>query len=96
MCGCPVLSGAALVAPAVCPLTHSPLPRRRLQGNPKFLEQVTGWQKKLGTVDVVLGVWLDVQKKWEASAACRACPAAAPAWVGAVFEGRHPVLQQGC
>lgn len=37
-----------------------------LQGNPKFLEIVTNWQKKLGTVDVVLNTWLDVQKKWQA------------------------------
>ena len=36
------------------------------QGNPKFLEIVTNWQKKLGTVDVVLNTWLDVQKKWQA------------------------------
>ncbi|KAL0038617.1 hypothetical protein WJX79_000048 [Trebouxia sp. C0005] len=37
-----------------------------VQGNPKFLEIVTNWQKKLGTVDVVLNTWLDVQKKWQA------------------------------
>ena len=37
-----------------------------LQGNPKFLEIVTNWQRKLGTVDVVLNTWLDVQKKWQA------------------------------
>eukprot|EP00891_Asterochloris_glomerata_P002883 jgi/Astpho2/2883/Aster-01037 len=35
-------------------------------GNPKFLEIVTNWQRKLGTVDVVLNTWLDVQKKWQA------------------------------
>ena len=38
----------------------------RVQGNPKFLEIVTNWQRKLGTVDVVLNTWLDVQKKWQA------------------------------
>lgn len=27
---------------------------------------MTNWQKKLGTVDVVLNTWLDVQKKWQA------------------------------
>jgi dynein heavy chain, axonemal len=37
-----------------------------VQGNPKFLEIVTNWQKKLGTVDVVLSTWQDVQKKWQA------------------------------
>ena len=37
-----------------------------VQGNPKFLEIVTNWQRKLGTVDVVLNTWLDVQKKWQA------------------------------
>lgn len=37
-----------------------------MQGNPKFLEIVTNWQRKLGTVDVVLNTWLDVQKKWQA------------------------------
>ena len=37
-----------------------------VQGNPKFLELVTNWQKKLGTVDSVLATWGDVQKKWQA------------------------------
>lgn len=37
-----------------------------VQGNPKFLEMVSNWQKKLGTVDVVLSTWQDVQKKWQA------------------------------
>ncbi|KAK3254170.1 Dynein beta chain, flagellar outer arm [Cymbomonas tetramitiformis] len=37
-----------------------------VQGNPKFLELVTGWQKKLGTVDTCLTTWGDVQKKWQA------------------------------
>ena len=36
------------------------------QGNPVFLEQVTLWQRKLGTVDVVLNTWSDVQRKWQA------------------------------
>ena len=36
------------------------------QGNPKFLEAVASWQKKLGTVDLVLNVWNDVQRKWQA------------------------------
>ena len=31
-----------------------------------FLEQVTLWQRKLGTVDVVLNTWSDVQRKWQA------------------------------
>ena len=35
-----------------------------VQGNPVFLERVTEWQSKLGTVDSVLGVWADVAKKW--------------------------------
>ena len=39
---------------------------RCLQGNPVFLEQVTLWQRKLGTVDVVLNTWSDVQRKWQA------------------------------
>eukprot|EP00232_Nephroselmis_pyriformis_P019075 CAMPEP_0182900652 /NCGR_PEP_ID=MMETSP0034_2-20130328/28990_1 /TAXON_ID=156128 /ORGANISM="Nephroselmis pyriformis, Strain CCMP717" /LENGTH=4527 /DNA_ID=CAMNT_0025034901 /DNA_START=131 /DNA_END=13711 /DNA_ORIENTATION=+ len=37
-----------------------------VQGNPKFLEMVTGWQKKLGAVDSCLTTWGDVQKKWQA------------------------------
>ena len=37
-----------------------------VQGNPKFLELVTNWQTKLGTVDSVLNTWLEVQKKWQA------------------------------
>ncbi|KAK9808985.1 hypothetical protein WJX72_007373 [[Myrmecia] bisecta] len=37
-----------------------------VQGNPAFLEKVTAWQRKLGTVDVVLNTWADVQKKWQA------------------------------
>ena len=37
-----------------------------LQGNPKFLEAVSSWQKKLGTVDLALSVWNDVQRKWQA------------------------------
>jgi dynein heavy chain len=35
-----------------------------VQGNPKFLELVSAWQKKLGTVDSVMTVWGDVSKKW--------------------------------
>lgn len=27
---------------------------------------VTTWQRKLGTVDVVLSTWVDVQRKWQA------------------------------
>ena len=49
--------------PAACP--HLPFPPR-LQGNPKFLEAVASWQRKLGSVDLVLGVWGDVQRKWQA------------------------------
>jgi len=37
-----------------------------VQGNPKFLELVTSWQRKLGTVDSCLATWQDVQKKWQA------------------------------
>ncbi len=36
------------------------------QGNPKFLEAVSTWQKRLGAVDLVLNVWGDVQRKWQA------------------------------
>lgn len=43
-----------------------PHQQMHVQGNPKFLEIVTNWQRKLGTVDVVLNTWLDVQKKWQA------------------------------
>jgi dynein heavy chain len=49
-----------------CNLYESPINCVSVQGNPKFLEIVTNWQKKLGTVDVVLNTWLDVQKKWQA------------------------------
>eukprot|EP00899_Mesostigma_viride_P009330 jgi/Mesvir1/18399/Mv14277-RA.1 len=37
-----------------------------VQGNPKFLEEVGRWQKKLGGVDTGLQTWVDVQKKWSA------------------------------
>ena len=37
-----------------------------LQGNPKFLEAVATWQKRLGAVDLVLNAWGDVQRKWQA------------------------------
>lgn len=37
-----------------------------LQANPVFLDKVTTWQRKLGTVDLVLGTWSDMQKKWQA------------------------------
>lgn len=37
-----------------------------LQANPVFLEKVTNWQRKLGTVDIVLSTWSLVQKKWQA------------------------------
>lgn len=40
--------------------------QKYVQTNPMFLEQVNGWQKKLGTVDSVLTTWMDVQKKWQA------------------------------
>ena len=42
------------------------MPSAVTQGNPVFLEQVTLWQRKLGTVDVVLATWSDVQRKWQA------------------------------
>lgn len=35
-----------------------------LQGNAQFAEKVAQWQRKLGTVDVVLNTWAEVQKKW--------------------------------
>ena len=31
-----------------------------------FLDKVTAWQRKLGTMDLVLGIWQDMQKKWQA------------------------------
>lgn len=37
-----------------------------MQANPAFLDKVTTWQRKLGTVDLVLGTWSDMQKKWQA------------------------------
>lgn len=81
-CWWPVLARAAAGACAACtcivdshPLT-SPVPDapplqnmaggRWVQGNPKFLDAVTTWQRTLGAVDVVLGVWGDVQRKWQA------------------------------
>jgi len=36
-----------------------------VQGNPKFVEIVTLWQRQLGTVTSVLEVWLEVQNKWQ-------------------------------
>lgn len=37
-----------------------------LQANPVFLDKVTTWQRKLGTMDLVLSTWADMQKKWQA------------------------------
>ncbi|KAI3434556.1 hypothetical protein D9Q98_002629 [Chlorella vulgaris] len=37
-----------------------------VQGNPAFREAVRLWQQQLGTVDQVLNVWKDVQRKWQA------------------------------
>lgn len=37
-----------------------------MQGNPAFREAVRLWQQQLGTVDQVLNVWKDVQRKWQA------------------------------
>lgn len=39
---------------------HVPQP----QGNAKFLDAVTSWQRKLGVVEAVLGLWSEVQGKW--------------------------------
>jgi dynein heavy chain len=36
-----------------------------VQGNADFLEKVQNWQKKLGSVDVVLSTWREVQGKWQ-------------------------------
>lgn len=27
--------------------------------------EVTAWQKKLGTADAVIGLWFEVQRKWQ-------------------------------
>jgi dynein heavy chain len=40
--------------------------QKYVQTNPVFLEAVANWQKKLGTVDSVMGCWNDVQRKWQA------------------------------
>ncbi len=37
-----------------------------VKGNPKFLDLVSTWQRKLGTVDSVLTLWRDVCRKWQA------------------------------
>ena len=37
-----------------------------VKGNPKFLDLVSSWQRKLGTVDAVLTLWRDVCRKWQA------------------------------
>ena len=29
-----------------------------------FLEEVSGWQKRLSTVDQVIGIWFEVQRTW--------------------------------
>jgi len=29
-----------------------------------FLEEVSGWQKKLSTTDVVMTIWFEVQRTW--------------------------------
>ena len=29
-----------------------------------FLEEVSGWQKKLSTTDAVMTIWLEVQRTW--------------------------------
>ena len=36
-----------------------------VQGNPKFVEVVNVWQRKLGAVEGVTSVWFEVQKKWQ-------------------------------
>ena len=36
-----------------------------VQGNADFLDKVQNWQKKLGSVDVVLSTWREVQGKWQ-------------------------------
>ena len=38
----------------------------QMQANPVFLDKVTTWQRKMGTMDLVLGTWFDMQKKWQA------------------------------
>ena len=40
------------------------MPLLALQGNAQFAEKVAQWQRKLGTGDVVLNTWAEVQKKW--------------------------------
>lgn len=35
-----------------------------VQGNQSFLDQVQGWQRRLGMVDVTLNAWKEVQSKW--------------------------------
>lgn len=47
-------------------IPHPPTQPTIHQGNPNFLEAVASWQKKLGTVDLVLNVWNSVQRKWQA------------------------------
>lgn len=55
---------------AVCGAgAHAPplvLQSKYVKGNPKFLDLVSTWQRKLGTVDAVLTLWRDVCRKWQA------------------------------
>ena len=30
-----------------------------------YEEEVTAWQKKLGTADAVIALWFEVQRKWQ-------------------------------
>lgn len=39
-------------------------PHGSLQGNAKFLDAVVTWQRRLGLVESVLGLWGEAQSKW--------------------------------
>lgn len=36
-----------------------------VQANGVFQGQVNEWQRKLGAVDAVLGLWIEAQRKWQ-------------------------------
>ncbi len=46
------------------PTPTPPPPHPPSQATPKFLNMVTSWQRRLGMVEAVLGVWTAVQGKW--------------------------------
>jgi dynein heavy chain len=51
---------------------------KHVQANGLFQAAVMGWQRRLGAVDAVLGLWNDAQRKWQVGlVVCRLCDCSA-------------------